>query len=104
MLKSSAGKLGRLGGNFCKKKANTKMLERLRDPVVCDERPTPMVPVFSLNLFPPFIAPNRGNFFLGLTSSEFCLQKAAKRRVSTAAAEKEKSVWVPAHVDSSDGI
>ena len=31
---------------------------------------TPMVPVFSLNLLPPFIAPNSGRDFLGFWGSE----------------------------------
>lgn len=32
--------------------------------------PTPMVPVFSLNLLPPFMAPNSGKVFLGFSCSE----------------------------------
>lgn len=37
-----------------------------------------MVPVFSLNLFPPFIAPNRGNVFLGMPCSEIFLRMQTK--------------------------
>lgn len=39
-----------------------------------------MVPVFSLNLFPPFIAPNKGNVFFGLTCSEMCLNADKKKK------------------------
>lgn len=34
---------------------------------------TPMVPVFSLNLRPPFMAPNSGKFFLGFSDCELPL-------------------------------
>ncbi len=44
--------------------------------------PTPMVPVFSLNLLPPFMAPNSGKAFLGFSCSELPLshQHTSKTR------------------------
>lgn len=67
--------------------------------------PTPMVPVFSLNLLPPFMAPNSGRAFLGFSVSELSLghRHTWVKLEDTRSTRAAVALWPP-HLDSSDGI